>query len=232
MSTHLHETYAARADRALADPDAMLTAVRQRLVERARHRRQSIGAATGGAVLVAGVVGGTLLLTPAGDRGHHSTAGASGHPRSTAPSLTASTHPAPGHRITPARLTAADPAPGAPVALGETPQGWTYLGRTEASAAYGAPGATDRDPNSFLGKIVVLIGEQLDPSVVYPLTIAGHPGRVDISTTGDTDVVTVSVGKNLEVTIQVPHTAGLDQAGLVRMADTLEIRDLSHHASG
>ena len=253
MTTVLTDVLTERADRAggAFDVDDLLSAVRVRAAERAHRRRRAVAAGGGAAIAMAAVVvvAGSVAQHP------HPATRPSDAPAAAGP--TAADHAPVISRIRAAdalraqaaraaRLRAAqraqaaqaglvpvDPAPPtAEVSLGLVPRGWGYLGASDAATTYGPASGTNHDPNDFVGKLAVLVGERYDRNGSFPLTIAGRPGRLDGPRGSDTTIVTVPITAKVEVTIQVPHAAGLDHDQILRLAETLDVRSTAHYGVG
>lgn len=216
MTTNLHDILTERAGRVTATPDLddVMDAVRDRSEHRTRNRR-NLFAASGGALAVAGLVTGTLLLAP-NDHKKADDTPAGGQPI--------------GATTDKGGLVAIDPAPApAPVSLGLVPTGWKYLGEAEAVTTYGVPGKASQDPSDWVNKIAAIVGTRYPGK--FSLTIAGHPARIN-ATNKETTIVVVAASKTVEVDIQVPAATHLTRAEIVKMANTLDIRDISHVAKG
>jgi hypothetical protein len=261
MNTVLTDVLSDRADRAGSAPDVadLLSGVRARVVERAHRRRRVVAAGGGAALAVAAVVGVSAAVTAHDPAARTASTGAAAGRRTAAEHRRASGTPAEARAAAEralaaeaARAAAAEaraatrpraarsielvpiaPAPAsAEVSLGLAPRGWEYLGASDAATTYGPASGTNHDPNDFVGKLAVLVGERYDQAGSFPLRIAGRPGRLDDPRGSDTTVVTVPITAKVEVTIQVPHATGLDQDQILRLADTLDVRSTAHYGVG
>ncbi len=242
MTTEMQAMLRRRADRAETDPDVdrLLVAVRE-LAERHRRRRRNALGATSGVVVVLGLVALLLMIAPG--------AGPAGRPSAGAPARGVSRSPelswGPATPVTPTardsafvpksdrgHLVIAAPTPAkAPLAVTLAPAGWRYIGYGQTSTVYG-PKGTDRDPSYFVGKLALLVGERTDQHPL-PLTLARRPARIDPDSASNGGwVVTIAWSTSVQLNIQVPGKAGLSRAEVVRLANSLQVRDVRHRAKG
>jgi hypothetical protein len=247
--TDLHQLLAERAARAPQsdDVDRVLAGARERAEQRQQRRRHLV-AAGGGAAVVAALVAAAVTVPGAGGGRTGSADGPARDVSSSAPrgnvspsaprassswtsptrlpsppvsgSVSEPLHASPG----PVRLVRIATPAAAPLAVSLVPAGWTYVGKMEAATTYAPASAANRDPNYFLGKLALMVDTNNGGS--FPLRVGGRPARYAPG------LVTIRVTAAVQADIQVPSAAHLTRAQVLRIAATLQVRDISHPASG
>jgi hypothetical protein len=187
-----------------------------------RRRRAVLSAAAAGAAGVAVVA---LVVANAGPS-------AVGHPAAaTRPSgavhPSAAAHPS-GHPLTTAPASVAlvayngEQAPGYQVA--KVPKGWVIQGGNPFVLTIAAAGNPDKNVNTFIGKLVVMLQSQdaTDPSGPgRPQQVAGRPGHFDVQ--GDTQMLTYQDAKGHWIVIQAPVSLGWDSSVLAEFAAGVQV---------
>lgn len=236
MTDFLERTLHERADRIgrVDDSAAILATVQERAAQRSARRRVAIGAGAGSVVAVGAIVTAVVVTNLVG-AGHNATAVGS-------PVASITAKPSP-HAITsaPARKTSLPPTGArlvtipaatkkAPLSLRLAPEGWKYLGYNEANTLYG-PAKSDHDSDSFVGKLVAMVGERR-AGETFPIRVAGFPARVNLAQHPAQWSVDIAYNSKIMITVQVWTNAHLSRTQVLRVANTLQIRDVSHPASG
>ena len=111
------------------------------------------------------------------------------------------------------------------------PKGWHYVGANASATTYAPKGGTTGS-GDFIGTIAAMVGDA-HPGETFPTTIAGLPARVRLSGgTPNLWLVDLRYSATILLTVQVWPNARLTRAQVVRMADTLKIRNVGHPGSG
>jgi hypothetical protein len=194
-----------------ANPAADLARGRRRL----RRRRMA-----GLAGLTAAVLCGALVPLSL-----HSSGGvAASHPQ------TAASHPA-------ARSSSASPsAPARKIALvawegtqppgyrvSEMPKGWVVQGSDPYRLTIAPANDKDKNPDSFLGKLVVMLqsADATSPPAGASAPVNGRPGFFQVQ--DDTQILTFRVAGGQWVVIQAPTLLGWDRSELVKFASGVQV---------
>jgi hypothetical protein len=114
-----------------------------------------------------------------------------------------------------------DQVPGYRVA--EVPRGWEVQGGNAFALTIAPEGAADRNPDSFAGKLVVML-QSRDAGVPDTGTsqpVEGRPGRLDVQ--GDTQMLTYQRADGRWVVIQAPTSLGWDGDRIARFATGVEV---------
>jgi hypothetical protein len=192
-----------------ADPAADLARGRRRL----RRRRMTALAGLTAAVLCGAAV--PLAL--------HGSAGAA-HSATPRPSVTASApaiaHPKTSPRIALVAWEGTQP-PGYQVS--EMPKGWVVQGSTPYALTIAPPNDRDKDPNSFLGKLVVMLQstDATRPPTGASQPVNGRPGVFDVQ--DHTQILTFQVAGGRWVVIQAPTSLGWDSSELAKFAAGVQV---------
>lgn len=114
-----------------------------------------------------------------------------------------------------------DQVPGYRVA--EVPKGWEIQGGNAYALTIAPKNAADRNPDSFLGKLVVML-QSVDaggPGAGTPVSVDGRPGNVHVE--GDTQVLVYRGVDDRWVVIQAPTSLGWDDQRIARFAAGVEV---------
>jgi hypothetical protein len=230
MTDSLTQVLQRRAERAdvAPDVDAMLSLAVRAAEHRGRQRRTVHRAVAASVITVAVASAAVLLARGSGSTHHVVPPAASSGPVSTAAPAPAVSSTAPGRgldHVAPAPRTA-------PLAVSLVPHGWAYLAASPAATTYGPPGA-HRDAGDFRGKLALMVGERLDTTAPDQLRVAGYPARMATDSIAPGEwIVQIDYSATIELTVQIPKSAHLSRDEAMRLAETLDVRDVRHPASG
>jgi hypothetical protein len=213
---------------ARVDPAADLARGRRLL----RRRRQRLAGLAG---VTAAVLGGVLVpLALQGSAPSH-------HP---APAAVSSSRPQPTHSqasqtIAPAQQSrqiklvawvGAQP-PGYQVAW--MPKGWVVQGSTPFALVIAAPNDKDKSPDSYLGKLVVMLQSRdaaAPPADWANQPVNGREGKFDVQ--DDTQILTFRNASGQWVVIQAPVSLGWDSAELAKFAGGVQVLAAAQQGRG
>ena len=118
------------------------------------------------------------------------------------------------------------------MSLGLVPEGYTFIASTDAVTLYGPPRTRHR-PHYYLDKLAVIVGERYD-HVAGTDRVAGYPGAIVADTVRNDGSwsVTIDYSAKIQITLQVPGSAALTRRQVQALADTVDIRDVSHPTNG
>ena len=203
---------------ARVDPAADLVRGRRLL----RRRRQRLAGLAG---VTAAVLCGVLVpLALPGSASSHRPApvAVTTHPQ---PS-----HSQPGHTAAPAqqihqiKLVAwvGTQPPGYQVAW--MPKGWVVQGGTPFALVMAPPNDKDKNPDSYVGKLVVMLQSRdatAPPADWADQPVNGRPGKFDVQ--GDTQILTFQTAAGQWVVVQAPLSLGWDSAELAKFASGVQL---------
>ncbi len=127
-------------------------------------------------------------------------------------------------------LVAADASAG-PYTFGKLPEGWEVQGISASAVTIAPPDATDQEPNSFLGKLVILY-DLYEPSG----DVTSVDGR-DFYVRGDSGYTTINVRTEAgqpegTVYVQYPNSAGWDEATMIEFLDAVQVNESAQPGVG
>ncbi len=213
---------------ARVDPDADLARGRRLL----RRRRQRLAGLAG---VTAAVLCGVLVpLALQGSAPSH-------HP---APAAVASSRPQPSHSQA-SQTSAPDKQsrqiklvawvgtqpPGYQVAW--MPKGWVVQGSTPFALVMAPPNDKDKSPDSFVGKLVVMLQSRdatAPPADWANQPVNGRPGKFDVQ--GPTQILTFKNASGQWVVIQAPVFLGWDSAELAKFASGVQVLAAAQQGRG
>jgi hypothetical protein len=168
--------------------------------------------------LTAAVLGGALVPLSL-----HSSGGvAAGGPQATASRPVVSSAPpsAPTRRIALVAWEGTQP-PGYRVS--EMPKGWVVQGSDPYRLTIAPANARDKNPDSFLGKLVVMLqsADVHSPPAGAPAPVNGRPGVFQVQ--DDTQILTFQAAGGRWVVIQAPTSLGWDSPELVKFASGVQV---------
>ena len=210
------------------DPAADLTRGRRLL----RRRRQRLAGLAG---VTAAVLGGVLVpLALQGSAPSH-------HP---APAAVASSRPQPAHSQAGQTTSPAQPSrqiklvawvgtqpPGYQVAW--MPKGWVVQGSTPYALVMAPPNDKDKSPDSFVGKLVVMLQSRdatAPPADWANQPVNGREGKFDVQ--DDTQILTFKNASGQWVVIQAPVSLGWDSAELAKFAGGVQVLAAAQQGRG
>ena len=213
---------------ARVDPAADLARGRRLL----RRRRQRLAGLTG---LTAAVLCGVLV--PLALKG-------SAPSQHSAPAAVASSRPQPTHSQPSQTTTPAQPSrqiklvawvgtqpPGYLVAW--MPKGWVVQGSTPFALVMAPPNDKDKSPDSFVGKLVVMLQSRdatAPPADWANQPVNGREGRFDVQ--DDTQILTFKNATGQWVVIQAPVSLGWDRAELAKFAGGVQVLAAAQQGRG
>jgi hypothetical protein len=213
---------------ARVDPAADLARGRRLL----RRRRQRLAGLAG---VTAAVLGGVLVpLALQGSAPSH-------HP---APAAVASSRPQPTHSQASRTTAPAQPSrqiklvawvgtqpPGYQVAW--MPKGWVVQGSTLYALVMAPPNDKDKSPDSFVGKLVVMLQSRdatAPPADWANQPVNGRDGKFDVQ--DDTQILTFKNASGQWVVIQAPVSLGWDRAELAKFAGGVQVLAAAQQGRG
>ena len=212
---------------ARADPAADLARGRKLL----RRRRQRLAGLAG---VTAAVLCGVLVpLALQGSAPSHRPApvAVTTHPQ---PS-----HSQPGHTAAPVpqshqiKLVAwvGTQPPGYQVAW--MPKGWVVQGSTPFALVMAPPNDKDKNPDSYVGKLVVMLQSRdatAPPADWANQPVNGRPGKFDVQ--GDTQILTFKNASGQWVVIQAPVSLGWDSVELAKFGGGVQVLAAAQQGRG
>lgn len=213
---------------ARVDPAADLARGRRLL----RRRRQRLAGLVG---LTAAVLCGVLvpLALQGSAPGQH-----------TAPAAVASSRPQPSHSQSGQTVAPVPSAhqiklvawvgtqpPGYQVAW--MPKGWVVQGSTPYALVMAPPNDKDKSPDSYIGKLVVMLQSRdatAPPASWANQPVNGREGKFDVQ--GDTQILTFKNASGQWVVIQAPVSLGWDSAELAKFAGGVRVLAAAQQGRG
>ncbi len=192
-----------------------------------RRRRQRLAGLAG---VTAAVLCGALVPLALGGPG----AAAPSHPAAVASSQSHSSQPRssqvpsgtaePGKHAGQIKLVAwqGTQPPGYRVAW--MPKGWVVQGSNPYALVMAPPNAKDKNPDTFIGKLVVMLQSRdatAPPANWADQPVNGRPGKFDVQ--GDTQILTFQIAGGQWVVIQAPVSLGWDSAELAKFGGGVQV---------
>jgi hypothetical protein len=212
---------------ARVDPAADLARGRRRL----RRRRQRLAGLAG---VTAAVLCGVLVplaVRGSAPRYYSPPAAASSHaqPSRTQPGQTA----APGKQSHQIKLVAwvGTQPPGYQVSW--MPKGWVVQGSTPFALVMAPPNDKDKSPDSYVGKLVVMLQSRdatAPPADWANQPVNGRPGKFDVQ--GDTQILTFKIASGQWVVVQAPVSLGWDSAELAKFGGGVQVLAAAQQGRG
>ena len=208
----------------LSDPAADLARGRTRLH---RQRVARLGGATAAVLLVGAVV--PVALSGLGDHGT-TQAGpirplstASAGPRSSAAPTAATSSKSPTVKLDSIALVSYTGKQPQGYTVDWMPKGWEIQGGNPTALIIAPKDAKDQDPDSFIGKLVVLSqSEGVAPDTSGTAqTVAGRPGYLKVE--DDVQILTYKSATKMWVVIQAPTSLGWDGAQIAKFASGVTV---------
>jgi hypothetical protein len=213
-----------------ANPAEDLTRGRRLL----RRRRQRLAGLAG---VTAAVLGGILVplsLSGSAPAASHHVAAASSpaptHPKATVTPTRTPTTETQAHAIKLVAWVGTQP-PGYQVDW--MPKGWVVQGSTPYALTMASPGTKDKDPNVFIGKLVVMLQSAdagAPPSDWADQPVNGRPGKFDVQ--GDTQILIFKAAGGQWVDIQAPTSLGWDSAELAKFGGGVTVLAAAQQGRG
>ena len=189
-----------------------------------RRRQRMVGLAGVTAAVLCGILVPLSLNGSSPAAGHPVTAASSpvsSHPKATgAPTHTTAPQPQ-AHAIKLVAWKGTQP-PGYEVAW--MPKGWVVQGSTPFALTIAPPGDKDKSPDSFLGKLVVMLQSAdatAPPASWADQPVNGREGKFDVQ--GDTQILTFKVAGGQWVVVQAPVILGWNSTELAKFAGGVQV---------
>ena len=209
------------------DPAADLARGRRLL----RRRRQRLAALAGVAAVVLGGAIVPLALPGSGTAVHHTAVAASSRPQPSQPRpVSAPPEPSHARQIKLVAWQGTQP-PGYRVSW--MPKGWVIQGSTPYVLVMAPPDARDKNPDVFIGKLVVMLQSRdatAPPADWASQPVNGHPGKFDVQ--DDTQILTFQIAGGQWVVIQAPVSLGWDPAELAKFAGGVQVLATAQRGRG
>lgn len=186
------------------------------------RRRRVAGLAGVTAVVVGGVLVPVALHGSSGAGAKPATVAAPSSPsRAVSSPMTTAASPQTSHKIALVAWEGTQP-PGYRVS--EMPKGWVVQGSTPFALVIAPPDDPSKNPDAFIGKLVVMLQSK---SVTSPPTLGtsqpvnGRAGMFDVQ--GDTQILTFQVEGGAWVVIQAPVSLGWSGSELAQFASDVQV---------
>jgi hypothetical protein len=213
---------------ARVDPAADLARGR-RLLRRRRQRLAGLAGVT--AAVLCGVLVPLALKGSAPSQHSAPAAVASSRPQPTHSQPSQTTVPAqPSRQIKLVAWVGTQP-PGYQVAW--MPKGWVVQGSTPFALVIAAPNDKDKSPDSYLGKLVVMLQSRdatAPPADWANQPVNGREGKFDVQ--DDTQILTFKNASGQWVVIQAPVSLGWDRAELAKFAGGVQVLAAAQQGRG
>ena len=112
-------------------------------------------------------------------------------------------------------------------------KGWMVQGSTPYALVIAAPEARDKNPDSFAGKLVVMLQSRdatAPPADWASQPVNGRPGKFDVQ--GDTQILTFKNASGQWVVIQAPVSLGWDSVELAKFAGGVQVLAAAQQGRG
>jgi hypothetical protein len=113
------------------------------------------------------------------------------------------------------------------------PKGWVVQGSTPFALVIAAPNDKDKSPDSYLGKLVVMLQSRdatAPPADWANQPVNGREGKFDVQ--GDTQILTFKNASGQWVVIQAPVSLGWDSAELAKFAGGVQVLAAAQQGRG
>jgi hypothetical protein len=113
------------------------------------------------------------------------------------------------------------------------PKGWVVQGSTPYALTMAPPDAKDKNPDVFIGKLVVMLQSRdaaAPPASWADQPVNGRPGKFDAQ--GDTQILTFQVAGGQWVVIQAPVSLGWDSAELAKFGGGVQVLAAAQQGRG
>ena len=113
------------------------------------------------------------------------------------------------------------------------PKGWVVQGSTPFALVIAAPNDKDKNPDSFLGKLVVMLQSRdaaAPPADWANQPVNGREGKFDVQ--GPTQILTFKNASGQWVVIQAPVFLGWDSAELAKFASGVQVLAAAQQGRG
>lgn len=148
-------------------------------------------------------------------------------------------HSQPGHTAAPAQQThqiklvawVGTQPPG--YRVNWMPKGWVVQGSTPFALVMAPPNDKDKSPDSYVGKLVVMLQSRdatAPPADWADQPVNGRPGKFDVQ--GDTQILTFKNASGQWVVIQAPVSLGWDSVELAKFGGGVQVLAAAQQGRG
>ena len=213
---------------ARVDPAADLARGR-RLLRRRRQRLAGLAGVT--AAVLCGVL--VPLALQGSAPSHHPAPAAVGSSRPHPTQSQAGQTTAPAQQSRQIKLVAwvGTQPPGYQVAW--MPKGWVVQGSTPFALVMAPPNDKDKSPDSYVGKLVVMLQSRdatAPPADWANQPVNGRPGKFDVQ--GDTQILTFKIASGQWVVVQAPVSLGWNSAELAKFGGGVQVLAAAQQGRG
>ena len=113
------------------------------------------------------------------------------------------------------------------------PKGWVVQGSTPFALVMAPPNDKDKNPDSYVGKLVVMLQSRdatAPPADWANQPVNGRPGKFDVQ--GDTQILTFKIASGQWVVVQAPVSLGWDSAELAKFAGGVQVLAAAQQGRG
>ena len=113
------------------------------------------------------------------------------------------------------------------------PKGWVVQGSTPFALVMAPPNDKDKNPDSYVGKLVVMLQSRdatAPPADWANQPVNGRPGKFDVQ--GDTQILTFKNASGQWVVIQAPVSLGWDSAELAKFGGGVQVLAAAQQGRG
>ena len=113
------------------------------------------------------------------------------------------------------------------------PKGWVVQGSTPFALVMAPPNDNDKSPDSYLGKLVVMLQSRdatAPPADWANQPVNGRPGKFDVQ--GDTQILTFKIASGQWVVVQAPVSLGWDSAELAKFGGGVQVLAAAQQGRG
>jgi len=113
------------------------------------------------------------------------------------------------------------------------PKGWVVQGSTPFALVMAPPNDKDKSPDSYSGKLVVMLQSRdatAPPADWANQPVNGRPGKFDVQ--GDTQILTFKIASGQWVVVQAPVSLGWDSAELAKFGGGVQVLAAAQQGRG
>jgi hypothetical protein len=113
------------------------------------------------------------------------------------------------------------------------PKAWVVQGSTPFALVMAPPDDKDKSPDSYLGKLVVMLQSRdatAPPADWANQPVNGRPGKFDVQ--GDTQILTFKIASGQWVVVQAPVSLGWDSAELAKFGGGVQVLAAAQQGRG
>ncbi len=113
------------------------------------------------------------------------------------------------------------------------PKGWVVQGSTPFALVMAPPDDKDKSPESYVGKLVVMLQSRdaiAPPAAWANQPVNGREGKFDVQ--GDTQILTFKIASGQWVVVQAPVSLGWDSAELAKFAGGVQVLAAAQQGRG